>query len=113
MGCLNSFSIPYEISRKIRASILLLGPMLAKIGRASLPLPGGCAIGSRPIDLHLKGLIAMGAEIEQINGSIIAKANKLVGTKIYLDFPSVGATENLLMTACLAEGETILENVAI
>ena len=113
VGCLNNFEIPYELSRKIRASILLLGPMLAKIGKVSIPLPGGCAIGSRPIDLHLKGLIKLGAEIEQANGSIIAKANRLVGTKIYLDFPSVGATENLLMAACLAEGETILENVAI
>ena len=113
VGCLNNFEIPYELSRKIRASILLLGPILAKIGKVSLPLPGGCAIGSRPIDLHLKGLIKLGAEIEQVNGSIIAKANKLVGTKIYLDFPSVGATENLLMAAVLAEGETILENVAI
>jgi len=113
VGCLNNFDVPYELSRKIRASILLLGPMLAKIGKVSLPLPGGCAIGSRPIDLHLKGLAKLGAEIEQANGSIIAKANKLVGTKIYLDFPSVGATENLLMASILAEGETILENVAI
>jgi len=113
VGCLNNFSVLYELSRKIRASILLLGPMLAKIGNISLPLPGGCAIGSRPIDLHLKGLAAMGAEIEQVNGSINAKATKLVGTKIYLDFPSVGATENLIMAATLAEGETILENVAI
>lgn len=113
VGCLNNFSVPYELSRKIRASVLLLGPMLAKIGKISLPMPGGCAIGSRPIDLHLKGLIAMGAEIEQVNGSINARASKLHGTKIYLDFPSVGATENLLMAATLAEGETILENVAI
>jgi len=113
VGCLNNFSVPYELSRKIRASVLLLGPMLAKIGKISLPMPGGCAIGSRPIDLHLKGLIAMGAEIEQVNGSINAQASKLHGTKIYLDFPSVGATENLLMAATLAEGETILENAAI
>ena len=113
VGCLNNFTVSYELSRKIRASILILGAMLAKIGKISLPLPGGCAIGNRPIDLHLKGLAAMGAEIEQINGSILAKANKLFGAKIYLDFPSVGATENLLMAACLADGETILENVAI
>ena len=113
VGCLNNISVPYELSRKIRASILLLGPMLAKIGKVSLPLPGGCAIGNRPIDLHLKGLSLMGAEIEQENGCIIANANKLIGAKIYLDFPSVGATENLLMAATLAEGETILENVAI
>lgn len=113
VDCLNNFYLPYELCRKIRASVLLLGPMLAKIGNISLPMPGGCAIGNRPIDLHLKGLVAMGAEIEQINGSINAKANKLKGAKIYLDFPSVGATENLIMSATLAEGETILENVAI
>lgn len=113
IGCLNNFYLSYELCRKIRASVLLLGPMLAKIGNISLPMPGGCAIGNRPIDLHLKGLAAMGAEIEQVNGCINAKANKLIGTKIYLDFPSVGATENLIMAATLAEGETILENVAI
>ncbi|MBE5812351.1 MAG: UDP-N-acetylglucosamine 1-carboxyvinyltransferase [Clostridiales bacterium] len=113
VGCLNNFEIPYELCRKIRASILLLGPMLAKIGKVSIPLPGGCAIGNRPIDLHLKGLVKLGAEIEQSNGSIIAKASKLIGAKIYLDFPSVGATENLIMASVLAEGETILENVAI
>lgn len=113
IDCLNNFIIPYELTSKMRASILLLGPILAKIGRVSISQPGGCAIGSRPIDLHLKGLIAMGAKIEKESGSIIASADKLHGAKIYLDFPSVGATENLIMAATLAEGETILENVAI
>lgn len=113
VDCLNNFVIPYELTSKMRASILLLGPILAKIGKVSISLPGGCAIGSRPIDLHLKGLAAMGANIERNSGSIIASANKLHGAKIYLDFPSVGATENLIMAATLAEGETILENVAI
>jgi len=113
VDCLNNFVIPYELTSKMRASILLLGPILAKIGKVSISLPGGCAIGSRPIDLHLKGLAAMGASIERNNGSIIASSKKLHGAKIYLDFPSVGATENLIMAATLAEGETILENVAI
>jgi len=113
VDCLNNFTIPYELTSKMRASILLLGPILAKIGKVSISLPGGCAIGSRPIDLHLKGLAAMGANIEKTGGSIIASADKLHGAKIYLDFPSVGATENLIMAATLAEGETILENVAI
>ena len=105
--------MPYELTSKMRASILLLAPLLNKIGRVSIAMPGGCNIGTRPIDLHLKGLIAMGASIEQLNGNIIATAKKLHGAKIYLDFPSVGATENLIMAATLAEGDTILENVAV
>jgi len=113
VDCLNNFVIPYELTSKMRASILLLGPILAKIGKVSISLPGGCAIGSRPIDLHLKGLVAMGANIEKTGGSIIASAGKLHGAKIYLDFPSVGATENLIMAASLADGETIIENAAI
>jgi len=113
ISAIRNFEIPYDLVSKMRASILLLGPLLARCGKASVSFPGGCAIGSRPIDLHLKGLSAMGAEIEQSNGLITATAKKLVGKKIYLDFPSVGATENLIMAAVLAEGETILENAAI
>lgn len=113
LSAIKNFEVPYELVSKMRASILLLGPLLAKCGKASISFPGGCAIGSRPIDLHLKGLIAMGAKFEQSNGRITATAKKLIGKKIYLDFPSVGATENLIMAAVLAEGETVLENVAI
>lgn len=109
-------TIEYEASeslvRKMRASSLVLGPLLARCGRAVLPLPGGCSIGSRPIDLHLKGLVQMGAKIEIKNGSVHAQADRLRGRRIYLDFPSVGATENLMMAAALAKGETILENTA-
>lgn len=104
---------PDSLVRKMRASSLVLGPLLANCGRVSLPLPGGCSIGSRPIDLHLKGLKQMGAEIEIQNGVVHAKVNgKLRGRRIYLDFPSVGATENLMMAASLASGETIIENIA-
>ncbi|MBQ9565716.1 MAG: UDP-N-acetylglucosamine 1-carboxyvinyltransferase [Synergistaceae bacterium] len=103
---------PESLVRKMRASSLVLGPLLARCGRASLPLPGGCSIGSRPIDLHLKGLIQMGAKIEIRSGVVHAQADKLRGRRIYLDFPSVGATENLMMAAALAHGETIIENIA-
>lgn len=103
---------PYGLVSKMRASILVMGPMLAREGRARIPLPGGCAIGKRPIDLHLKGLTALGAKITEDNGYVDAMADKLVGTTIYLDFPSVGATENIIMAAVLAEGVTILENAA-
>lgn len=103
---------PSDLVRKMRASSLVLGPLLARCGKAVLPLPGGCSIGSRPIDLHLKGLARMGAEIELIHGSVHAKAKGLRGGRIYLDFPSVGATENLLMAAVFAKGETLLENAA-
>lgn len=98
--------------RKMRASSLVLGPLLARTGRVVLPLPGGCSIGSRPIDLHLKGLAQMGAKIEIKNGLVHAQAERLRGRRIYLDFPSVGATENLMMAAAFAEGETIIENGA-
>ncbi|NSW90191.1 MAG: UDP-N-acetylglucosamine 1-carboxyvinyltransferase [Firmicutes bacterium] len=105
---------PYELVNKMRASFLITGPLLARIGYAKIPLPGGCAIGLRPVDLHLKGFTAMGAEINQGHGYIEAKTNgRLKGAKIYLDFPSVGATENILMAAVLAEGQTIIENAAI
>lgn len=104
---------PESIVRKMRASSLVLGPLLARCGKVALPLPGGCSIGSRPIDLHLKGLKQMGAEIDIKNGVVYAKVNgRLRGRRIYLDFPSVGATENLMMAAALASGETIIENIA-
>lgn len=103
---------PYELVQKMRASILVMGPLLAKTGRARIALPGGCAIGARPIDLHLKGFQALGAEIEQGHGYVEARADKLIGGKVYLDFPSVGATENIMMAATLAEGITLIENAA-
>ncbi|MGX7349865.1 UDP-N-acetylglucosamine 1-carboxyvinyltransferase [Dolosicoccus paucivorans] len=102
----------YDFVSKMRASIVVMGPLLARFGHAKVAMPGGCAIGSRPIDLHLKGFEALGATITRADGYVEAKADKLVGTKIYLDFPSVGATENIMMAAVLAEGTTILENVA-
>jgi len=107
-----NWETPKTLVRKMRASSLVLGPLLARTGRAILPLPGGCAIGSRPIDLHLKGLAKLGANIDLVHGAVHASAEGLKGAKIYLDFPSVGATENLLMAAVLAEGETVIENAA-
>lgn len=109
---LNSFEPPYDLVRKMRASFLVMGPLLARMGRVKISLPGGCNIGTRPIDLHLKGLGALGAEINLGHGYVEAKATKLKGAKIYLDFPSVGATENIMMTSVLAEGETVIENAA-
>jgi UDP-N-acetylglucosamine 1-carboxyvinyltransferase len=104
---------PFEYVRKMRASVLVMGSLLARNGRARVALPGGCAIGSRPIDQHLKGFEAMGATVKVGNGFIEAEAvNGLHGAKIYLDFPSVGATENIMMAAVLAKGTTVLENVA-
>jgi UDP-N-acetylglucosamine 1-carboxyvinyltransferase len=103
---------PYELVKKMRASILVMGPLLAKTGKAKIALPGGCAIGARPIDLHLKGFQALGAEIVEGHGYVEARADKLVGCNVYLDFPSVGATENIMMAAVLAEGITVIENVA-
>lgn len=103
---------PENLVRKMRASSLVLGPLLARCGKAVMPLPGGCSIGSRPIDLHLKGLVQMGAKIEIRSGVVYAHADRLIGRRIYLDFPSVGATENLMMAAALAHGETIIENIA-
>ncbi|HWP98353.1 MAG TPA: UDP-N-acetylglucosamine 1-carboxyvinyltransferase [Syntrophomonadaceae bacterium] len=104
---------PYELVRQIRASFLVMGPLLATKGIVRLALPGGCAIGSRPIDLHLKGLEALGAKITLSRGDVVAKTNRLVGTHIYLDYPSVGATENIIMAAALAEGQTFIENAAL
>lgn len=103
---------PYELVKRMRASILVMGPLLARTGRARIALPGGCAIGARPIDLHLKGFQVLGAEIISGHGFVEAIADKLVGGKVYLDFPSVGATENIMMAAVLAEGTTIIENSA-
>lgn len=104
---------PYEYVSKMRASILVMGPLLARLGRAKVALPGGCAIGSRPIEQHLKGFEALGAEIHQEAGFIYAEAPQgLVGNEIHLDFPSVGATQNIIMAASLAQGRTVIENVA-
>ena len=103
---------PYELVKKLRASNLLLGPLLARFGRAEVSLPGGCNIGVRPMDLHFKGLMGLGAELTLERGAVVASAGRLKGTRVYLDFPSVGATENIMMAACLAEGQTIIENVA-
>ncbi|MGB9812812.1 MAG: UDP-N-acetylglucosamine 1-carboxyvinyltransferase [Thermovenabulum sp.] len=109
---INSFEAPYELVRKMRASFLVMGPLLARFGKAKISMPGGCAIGSRPIDLHLKGFSALGAKINLGHGYVEATADQLVGTTIYLDFPSVGATENIMMAAVLAQGQTVIENAA-
>lgn len=109
---IKNFEADYELIRKMRASFLIMGPMLARIGKVKISLPGGCAIGTRPIDLHLKGFSAMGANITLGHGYIEAYADQLKGDTIYLDFPSVGATENLMMAACLAQGLTVIENAA-
>lgn len=103
---------PYKYVSKMRASIVVLGPILARVGHAKVSMPGGCTIGSRPIDLHLKGLEAMGVKISQTAGYIEAKAERLHGAHIYMDFPSVGATQNLMMAATLADGVTVIENAA-
>lgn len=110
---ISAYEAPYELVRTMRASFVVLGPLLARKGHARISQPGGCAIGSRPIDLHLKGFEALGAKISQDHGFVEAYApNGLRGADIYLDFPSVGATENIMMAACLAEGTTTLENPA-
>ncbi|THF73138.1 UDP-N-acetylglucosamine 1-carboxyvinyltransferase [Cohnella fermenti] len=110
---LTSFDAPYELVRKMRASFLVMGPLLARLGKVRISLPGGCAIGTRPIDQHLKGFEAMGAEIGFGQGSIEARVEgKLRGARIYLDIASVGATENIMMAAATAEGTTTIENAA-
>lgn len=109
---LNNSVAPYDLVRKMRASILVLGPLLSRLGKARVSLPGGCAIGARPINIHLKGVEALGASIELKHGYVEASARRLVGTDIYLDVPTVGGTENLMMAAVLAKGETVLRNVA-
>lgn len=107
-----SYEAPFKYVSKMRASIVVLGPLLARVKHAKVAMPGGCAIGSRPIDLHLKGLEAMGAKIIRNDGYIEATTDGLKGANIYLDFPSVGATQNIMMAATLAKGTTIIENVA-
>ncbi|WP_036730154.1 MULTISPECIES: UDP-N-acetylglucosamine 1-carboxyvinyltransferase [Peptoniphilus] len=110
---LSSYVTSYELMSKMRASFLVMGPLLGRMGKTVNSLPGGCNIGSRPIDLHLKGFEALGAEIENNVGDITASAEKLIGCRVYLDFPSVGATENIITAAVLAEGETVIENAAM
>lgn len=112
-GAIESFTAPYELVKTMRASILVLGPMLGRFGRAQVSFPGGCAIGSRPVDLHLRGMEALGAHIEVEGGYINATSNgRLKGAKILLETVTVGGTENILMAAVLAEGQTIIENAA-
>jgi UDP-N-acetylglucosamine 1-carboxyvinyltransferase len=106
------FEAPYELVRTMRASVLVLGPLLAKFGRAKVSLPGGCAIGARPINLHLMGFEKMGAKVELESGYVIAKAKRLEGASIYFDIPTVTGTENLMMAATLAKGMTLLKNAA-
>ncbi len=109
---INSYEAAYDLVRTMRASVLVLGPLLARYGQARVSLPGGCAIGARPINLHLEGLRKLGAQIELKGGYIEAKADRLVGTNIRFDFPTVGGTENIMMAAALAKGRTIIENAA-
>ncbi|TQV80182.1 UDP-N-acetylglucosamine 1-carboxyvinyltransferase [Exilibacterium tricleocarpae] len=112
-GSINDFTAPYELVKTMRASILVLGPMLARFGTANVSFPGGCAIGSRPVDIHLRGLEAMGAVIEVDQGYIRATSSgRLKGAHIFMDTVTVGGTENLLMAAALADGKTVLENAA-
>jgi UDP-N-acetylglucosamine 1-carboxyvinyltransferase len=109
---IKSFYAPYELVKTMRASILVLGPLLARYGQATVSLPGGCAIGTRPVNLHIEGLRAMGAEIDVENGYINARCGRLHGARIVLDTVTVTGTENLMMAACLAKGETLIENAA-
>jgi UDP-N-acetylglucosamine 1-carboxyvinyltransferase len=109
---IHHFGAPYELVKTMRASILVLGPLLARFGRAEVSLPGGCAIGSRPVNLHIKGLTDMGAEIWMENGYIHARAKRLRGTRLVMDLVTVTGTENLMMAATLAKGTTIIENAA-
>jgi UDP-N-acetylglucosamine 1-carboxyvinyltransferase len=109
----NSHVAPYELVKTMRASVLVLGPLLARYGHAEVSLPGGCAIGSRPVDLHIKGLQALGAQISVENGFIKARADRLRGARHVFDIVSVGATENVLMAATLAEGRSVIENAAM
>lgn len=109
---INKYDAPHDYVRKMRASVLVMGPLLARLGKAKISMPGGCAIGTRPIDLHLKGFEAMGVRISMEHGYIKAETPKLTGARIYLDYPSVGATENIMMAGALAEGTTVIENAA-
>src|SRR6267142_2635697 len=109
---IKAFHAPYELVKTMRASVLVLGPLVARFGRARVSLPGGCAIGARPIDQHLKGLQLLGAKIELAHGYVEATATRLRGARILFDLPTVTGTENLMMAAARGEGETILENCA-
>lgn len=109
---INSFVTDRKLMEKMRASFLVMGPLLARFGKAETFLPGGCAIGSRPIDLHLKGFKILGADVHEEPDKVTATCEKLIGDTVYLDFPSVGATQNIMMAATLAKGETIIENAA-
>jgi UDP-N-acetylglucosamine 1-carboxyvinyltransferase len=109
---ITSFEAPYDLVKTMRASVLVLGPLVARWGRARVSLPGGCAIGARPIDQHLKGLEAMGAKITLNHGYVEAKAKRLVGARIVCDIPTVTGTENLIMAAALAKGRSVIENAA-
>ena len=111
-GGLDNHMAPYELVRTMRASILVMGPLLARLGKAKVALPGGCAIGLRPVDIHLKGLEALGAKVKTGRGYVQVSCRKLQGAEICLDYPSVGATENLMMAAVLARGTTVIENAA-
>ncbi len=111
-GAISEFRAPYELVKTMRASVLVLGPLLTRFGRADVSLPGGCAIGARPINLHVSGLQAMGADITIDNGYIRARAERLTGTRLILDTVTVTGTENLMMAAVLARGETVIENAA-
>jgi len=108
----SEFSAPYDLVKTMRASVLVLGPLLGRYGRADVSMPGGCAIGARPVDMHVKGLRALGADVEIDDGYIRARAERLRGNHVFFDAVSVTGTENLLMAAVLAEGETVLENAA-
>ena len=111
-GDVRTFKAPYELVKTMRASILVLGPLLARFGMAQVSMPGGCAIGSRPVNLHIKGFQAMGADVKIDGGYIKAQAKRLRGTRILLDMITVTGTENLMMAATLADGRTIIENAA-
>lgn len=112
-GKIKKLKSPYELTNKLRASFLIAGPLLAKHKKVQISYPGGCAIGARPVDLHLKGFEILGAKIEKKHGFVDISCDKLKGGKVYLDFPSVGATENIMMAATISEGYTIIENSAV
>ena len=112
-GRSTNFAAPYDLVKTMRASILVLGPLVGRYGHADVSLPGGCAIGARPVDLHVAGLRAMGAEVEIVDGYIRARSGRLRGAHLVMDKVTVTGTENLMMAACLAEGETVIENAAL
>ncbi len=109
---INNFTAPYELVKTMRASILFLGPLISKYGKAKVSLPGGCAIGPRPVNFHIEAIKKLGAKVEVVDGYIIAEAKKLKGTEFYFDIPSVTGTENLVMAAVFAEGKTVIKNAA-